>query len=132
MSYIVTFSYCRPSAVWYETSILYRSSSSSSLCATAAVDIYAHGDGVTSSLLSSLPLSRSNVVSLAFLLLLFCQNACTIGTNDASHLPRLVHPTYITCEPKFPRLFIAMESQLGERRDNISKHPNHSWRNDYD
>ena len=39
---------------------------------------------------------------------------------------------YITREPKFPQLRIATQSQLGEQRDNISKHPNHSWRNDYD
>ena len=41
ISYI-TASYCCMSAVWYGTNIVYHSSSSP-LCATAAVDIYAHG-----------------------------------------------------------------------------------------
>ena len=35
--------------------------------------------------------------------------------------------------PKFPRLHIATESRLGERRDHIYLNIlNHSWRNDYD
>ena len=58
-----------------------------------------------------------------------CQNACTIGINDASHLPRLDSP-----RTKFPRLRISTQSQLeGTKVQCIyTKHPNHSWRNDYD
>ena len=61
-----------------------------------------------------------------------CQNACTIGTNDASHLPRLVHPTLYYSRTQVPTITYCYTITVGERRYNISKHPNHSWRNDYD
>ena len=51
------------------------------------------------------------------------------GWNDASHLPQLDSP-----RTKFPRLRISTQSQLeGTKVQCIyTKHPNHSWRNDYD
>ena len=33
-----------------------------------------------------------------------CQNACTIGTNNASHLPRLVHPTLYYSRTQVPTI----------------------------
>ena len=61
--------------------------------------------------------------------MLLCQNACTIGINNASHLPRLDSP-----RTKFPCLRISTQSQLeGTKVQRIYiKLPNHSLRNDYD
>ena len=60
-----------------------------------------------------------------------CQNACTIGINNASHLPQLDHYHRV---PRSPRLRISTQSQLGWTTVQCiyTKHPNHSWKNDYD
>ena len=60
-----------------------------------------------------------------------CQNTCTIVTNDDSHLPRLVHPTYMTRDLSSHNCVLLRNHSWGNDATIYLNIPNHSWRNDY-